>query len=390
MRILLCGDYSGVHSELGKELKRMGHNVVVLSGGDGYKSFERDIDIPDFESNVKVLNVFCVILDFFGLKGLISYFKHRKKIKNLKGFDVVQLINPIVISAFGSLLNALLIRRLRKNNSTMFLCALGDDYQWVDMCLKNKLKYSPFDKMSFFNLHRYIYSLKYKFGLFFRYNHKVAKGESSFIIPGLLDYDLAYDGDFKKNKIIKIPLSREIVNGAKENIKKLESNINCGSSKRKVIVFHGWQKGKELRKGNDVFDEAVTFLKEKYGEEIIDYSIVSGLPYSEYIKRFNQSDIFLDQIYSYDRGVNALLGMAEGKVVFSGFEFEKNINSNITEIGVNAVPDVKVLISDLESVILDRKKMQEIKLNALKYVVKNHDPTVIAKEYIALWESVRK
>lgn len=82
-----------------------------------------------------------------------------------------------------------------------------------------------------------------------------------------------------------------------------------------VNIFHGWQPNKEYRKGNIFFDEALNKLMNNYPDKV-NYQIVGGLPYEEYIKTFNDSHIFLDQCMSMDQGVNALLALAKGKVVF--------------------------------------------------------------------------
>ena len=45
MKILLLGDYSGVHSTLAEGLRGLGHRVTVASNGDFWKDYPRDIDL---------------------------------------------------------------------------------------------------------------------------------------------------------------------------------------------------------------------------------------------------------------------------------------------------------------------------------------------------------
>ena len=45
MRILLLGEYSNVHATLAKGLKALGHDVTVLSNGDFWKDYPRDINL---------------------------------------------------------------------------------------------------------------------------------------------------------------------------------------------------------------------------------------------------------------------------------------------------------------------------------------------------------
>ena len=45
MKILLLGEYSNVHATLAKGLRALGHEVLVVSNGDFWKNYPRDIDI---------------------------------------------------------------------------------------------------------------------------------------------------------------------------------------------------------------------------------------------------------------------------------------------------------------------------------------------------------
>ena len=45
MKILLMGEYSNVHATLAEGLRKLGHHVTVLSNGDFWKNYPRDIDL---------------------------------------------------------------------------------------------------------------------------------------------------------------------------------------------------------------------------------------------------------------------------------------------------------------------------------------------------------
>ena len=45
MKILLMGEYSNVHATLADGLRKLGHQVTVLSNGDFWKNYPRDIDL---------------------------------------------------------------------------------------------------------------------------------------------------------------------------------------------------------------------------------------------------------------------------------------------------------------------------------------------------------
>lgn len=50
MKILLMGEYSNVHATLAEGLHKLGHHVTVLSNGDFWKNYPRDIDLVSLEN----------------------------------------------------------------------------------------------------------------------------------------------------------------------------------------------------------------------------------------------------------------------------------------------------------------------------------------------------
>ena len=83
MKILLIGEYSNVHHSLATGLRALGHSVTVVSDGDGWKNYPRDIDISRTSTH-----------PWHTLSYLLRL--HRLWPK-LKGYDVVQLINPVFL-----------------------------------------------------------------------------------------------------------------------------------------------------------------------------------------------------------------------------------------------------------------------------------------------------
>ena len=52
MKILLLGEYSRLHNTLKEGLLLLGHEVVLVGDGDGFKNFPVDISIkPNFTNN---------------------------------------------------------------------------------------------------------------------------------------------------------------------------------------------------------------------------------------------------------------------------------------------------------------------------------------------------
>jgi hypothetical protein len=374
MKVLLVGEYSGVHTNLANALREKGVFVKTLSDGDSYKKFDSDYRITYNEliSKNKILKYFFFIyyafLDFSGLKGVIQIWKYNQVISELKGYDVVQIINPVALSGFGSLVNLFFIKHIKKNNKKLFLCALGDDYFWVKSQLNDKN--SMFGLMKLNNFYKFLYSLKYVYGFFYpKLNKKVVEWCDN-IIPGLYDYYKVYEKNPKCVNIIPI-----IIDEVNPTPYKFDGYP--------IKIFHGWQLGKELRKGNLFFDEAINKLPEKYKKKI-EYKVVKNLPYNEYIFKFKESTIFFDQCLSFDMGVNALLGMREGKVVFSG---NKNGPNTFCDCVIESKPDVDFIIEKLIKLLDNPNDLERISRESVEYIASRHSKDVVIKQYMSIWKN---
>ena len=84
MKILLLGEYSNLHWTLAEGLRELGCDVTVASDGDGFKNYRRDINLERRSSSIA--DTFSTFRSVFG------------NLKNFKGYDVVQLINPALHS----------------------------------------------------------------------------------------------------------------------------------------------------------------------------------------------------------------------------------------------------------------------------------------------------
>ena len=83
MKVLLLGEYSNVHWTLAQGLRALGHSVTVASDGDSWKNYPRDIDLHR-KSTGKTDT-----LDFL--------FSVARALPFMRGYDVVQLINPVFL-----------------------------------------------------------------------------------------------------------------------------------------------------------------------------------------------------------------------------------------------------------------------------------------------------
>ncbi|MDY6487078.1 glycosyltransferase family 1 protein [Acinetobacter faecalis] len=385
MKVLLIGEYSGVHTNLAKGLKAKGHEVYIIGDTDGYKQ----IGAPDlfvFKSRLYsrfrplnfLLNVYYVILEFLGVKGLLYSIKKIKEIREVRNYEVIQLINTRPFSSISSLGNLILLFFLFKNNNKIFLCALGDDYTWVNGCLKAKPKYSKFNRFKLSKMKYFLWSLVYVYGVGFKLLDRYVTHKAVKIIPGLYDYYFAYRNEKYNNKLSEIiPLPIEIPQQEVEPYRFKEYPIK---------IFHGWQAGREFDKGNDLFDAAIKKLIEVHPDKV-KYEVVSGVPYAEYIKKFNDSAIYIDQCYSLDKGMNALLGMRVGKVVFSGFDVDvaDYFSTQYNTCLIDAPPDKNSIYEILESLIVNPKNIESISINAIRFVRHYHNLDQVTQSYIETW-----
>lgn len=379
MKVLLVGEYSGVHTNLAKALRAKGVDVFCVSDGDNYKGFPTDLLIKykKTQSNMKFLAVllkfYSMIKLFFGLRGILQIRRYIKDIEKLKGYDVVQLINPIALQGFGPIVNFFFVRFLKKHNKKIFLGAFGDDYVYVKGILNEKKRKTTFSQMNLRNIKNYLPSLLLVYGLFHKTLNFYIISIANRIIPGGYDYHLYYKKFENCNEIVPFPI--EIKD---ENTNKFTSFP--------IKIFHGWQPGREFQKGNFFLDEAIRNIKKKYPDKI-EYEIIGGVPYSEYIKKFDKAHILIDQCFSLDRGMNALLGMASGKVVVSGFhkDLENFYNVKAENILIWATPCVEEIYSRIERIVLNPEMINEISENAYSFVKKHHSLDYVSDIYLRIW-----
>lgn len=377
MKILLLGEYSGVFTELARGLKDIGHEVTFINDGDNYKSFSSDffIEYPKTSKNL-LGRVIHSILYRLGIEGIFSFWKQWPSLRShLSSYDIVQIINPVIFDGWGSVANLVILKYLKKNNKRVFMSVLGFDYYQMKWAEKN-FNPSGYYSTSLRNFIKPDFAYKYRYCLFYKMLNDYAIQISNKIIPGLYEYKLCYDWTGKTTNIIPFPISKSKI-GAPLSIKQGEV----------ITIFHGWQKGKERFKGNDVFDRVIKKVLDQYGDKV-KYIVVQKVPYEEYVTLFNDCHIFIDQLYSLDKGMNGLLGMAAGKVVFSGLAKDSlmaypKYNGEI--VGVSTTIDEQLLYEKFCHIINSPDVMEEISKNAIQFVIDNHETSKVVEMYINLW-----
>ena len=377
MKILLIGEYSRLHNSLKEGLQKNGHKVTLLGSGDGFKNYSVDIKIDSIFFNLKLFKLFAKLIDRLfkiSLNELEMYYKANKIISDLKGYDVVQLINENAFRTLPSL-EILLIKTLMKNNEKLFLLSCGVDQKSVEHSLNSKFKYSiltPYFENP---------SLKKSFKHILKYNtreyiklHEFILANANGVISSDIDYHIPYIKEKKYLGLIPNPINLD-----KIKYKKIKSTD-------KIKILHGVNSKNYIKKGNVFFDKALKAIENKYDNKVEIITTID-LDYSEYIKSVENCHILLDQVYAYDQGYNALEAMAIGKVVFTGAEKEWLELYNIKEnsVAINALPDHTKIIESLEWLINDPSKIMEISANAREFIEENHNYISIAEHYEKVW-----
>ena len=377
MKILLIGEYSRLHNSLKKGLKELGNDVTLIGTGDLFKNYPVDISIkPTIFSYKKIPLLLRKIFLRLTKRDLAEWeigYKFKKILPLLKNYDVVQLINSHSIGTFPKTEIALL-KTIFKHNNNVFLMACGDDYPVIKYYLDGNQKYhilSPY--MESDSLSKASFSLKYvndsyKNLFYFVYENVKA------VIPSDIDYHLPWKEWKKTTPIIPNPLI----------IPDIYFPIEIKN--RKINIFLGINTLNYEKKGYRLFEEALVWVKNKYSDKV---NIIKtyNVPFNEYVNHINSCDILLDTIYAYDQGYNALESMARGKVVFTGAEEEFTTYYNIEKpVNINALPNAISIYNELDKLILNPNKIEEIGKNARLFTQKEHDYRIIAKKYIATWK----
>ena len=363
MKILLIGEYSRVHWTLAEALRSLGHNVTVASDGDGFKNYPRDIDLTRKGSG---------IVDTFS--SLLSVLKIFSK---FKGYDVVQLINPNFTTQ-NVRINQYLFKKLKKNNKKVFLGAFGDDSYWVRACMENKIfKYSEFfvDGKST--------NLEYNKKLVSRWigsRNEMSNIEMATSVDGIVaclyEYYKSYEPYFpEKLKYIPLPINTKEI-----EFKPIET------VPAKINFFIGINKDRSEYKGTDVMEQALLRLHRDYPDDVI-ITRVESVSYDEYQKLMSRAHVVLDQLYSYSPAMNALLAMAQGKVLVGGGEPEMyNLMGDVDNRPiVNVYPSEEDVYKKLEHIVLNKRDLAALSKDSRLFVDENHNYIKVAGMYLDFW-----
>lgn len=367
MKILLLGDYSGVHSTLAEGLRGLGHRVTVASNGDFWKDYPRDIDLARN-----------------GKWGFL--WRVAKALPRMKGFDVVQVVNPMFMELKAERLFKI-YNYLRKHNGKMVMTAVGDDYYYsfVNKTLK-PMRYSDYNNGAEERSTAYAEAVfndwtgteKERLSRHIAADcDAIIAGTYEYWLPYNLTSDRGHDGHPLKDKLHLVPFPFRL------------PEENRTAPAEKLRVFIGISKGRSEFKGTDIMLRAAKDVMRKHPGRM-ELKVAEGVPFQEYRHLMDASDVMLDQLYSYGPGMNALLALSKGIITFTGGEPEHYDIMGETDCRpiVNVQPCYESVFSQLEDLVLHPEKVKPLKSQCREYVMRNYDFRKVARQYETIYNSL--
>ncbi len=363
MKILLIGEYSNVHWTLAEGLRALGHEVCVASNGDFWKNYKRDISLTRKEGKIG---------------GIALLLKTIFTLPRLRGYDVVQFINPMFLELKAERISHI-YEYLRRNNKKIFLCALGMDAYWVEGCTATPplFRYSDFNigntpiKNPYTEEQRNDWTNTPKAEL----NKHIAH-DCNGIIAGLYEYYAVYQSEHRE-KLTYIPLP---INSEEQTLPY--------DGKRKIRFFIGINRERSIYKGTDIMLRALERIAHDYPEDC-EILKAESVPFEEYRKMVDDCDILLDQLYGYSPAMNALLAMSKGKIVVGGAEEEcyEILGENTLRPMINVTPNEEDVYNKLKEIIKNKESIAKMQKESIEYIQKHHTPKKVAQQYIDFWNS---
>ena len=370
------GEYSNVHATLADGLRQLGHQVTVLSNGDFWKNYPRDIDLVRKP----------------GKWGGIAYMARLYALlPKLRGYDVVQLINPMFLELKAERILPV-YRYLKRHNGKIILGGFGMDYYWVNGCCNDKpLRYSDFNMGE--SLRTNADALKERkdwLGTEKERLNRTIAGECDGIVTGLYEYWACYHPVYPaKTTFIPLPIKPHIAASAqKDSSTHVEAcQVPPMSIPEKIKVFIGINRSRSEYKGTDIMLKAALAIEEKYPDKI-ELRKAENLPFQEYVKMMNGSDAILDQLYSYTPSMNPLEAMARGIICIGGGEPENYEIINETQLRpiINVLPCYKSVYEELENLILHSEQIPLLKKQSMEYIEKHHHYIKVAQKYESFYK----
>lgn len=358
MKVLLLGDFSSYHRYLKEGLLELGHDVKLFANGDGWKKIG-GADGTLYTVNHKGWK------KYYGL-----YMEPYQIAKQFSGYDVVQLVSTGV---YSPIINANLINRIASKNKCLSLSAVGVSYALHQAYCQGKFDYFTHDNNP--NAIKRYAADTLRGRAYIRSDQGVVD-RADIIIPGLYEYAVGYAENSKLHEVIPFPV----------NVRSIEYREN--RVRDKIVFFHGLNQ--EVAKGTSLIRAALERLQETYPDDV-EVVMDGHMPFDEYVKVMQRTNVVIDQCRSYGYGINACIAMAQGKVVLSGNRKETLDAMNLKSTPMLHIqPDVEQIYGQLVWLVENRQKIGEIGYQSRQYVETVHNHVKVAQQYVDAWQSTGK
>lgn len=361
MRILFFGDYSNLHACLASELRRRGHEVCVVSDGGRYLQTESDILLD------RKAGMFNSMKYLYRVSSIVS---------ELKGFDIVQLINPNFLSLRPGKIKYF-YDMLRKQNGAVFLTLAANDYYFCRECLEgNVFRFSEFrtgDELT-------------------EFEKTTSKGKNWLSVDNRrLTEHIYADIDGAMSILPEYDMASRPVLGDRLMFTNIPVDLGYLPYKpmtvpEKVRLFIGVRKEMKMQKGTGILLDLATKVSKRHPDKC-EVECVSNLPLMEYINRMSGAHIVLDQLYSYSPATNALQAMALGKVAASGAqpEYFEYIGYKGESPVIELSPFVDVERT-IEQYVESPSILPAMAESGRRIVEQNNDLRIVADRFIDHWK----
>lgn len=369
-RILLLGDYSNCHRTLYTALTRLGYDVTQMSAGSSWMNVDRQIDISRSPGK---------------LGGLKLYARARfGDISRLtRGYDIVAIHDLNFLNLKPVRLRPL-FDILRRQNGKIFLTAMSTDIAYLDMVSATDcpLRYSEWfigDKPSPMQLADP--------GAWARWHDKslvdyqrYALDHIDGAVSVLYEYHLGMQRALGADRVWYggIPIDPEALGVFYGPVSRPDNG--------KIELFLGRDRNRIIIKGTDLLEQAARLVVAER-PDIASLRIVENVPYRRFINLLLNTDIVLDQVYSYTPATTALMAMTMGHCVVSGGEPEyyEFVGAGTNRPIINATTDVEAMARDMMDLIDDRRRLAALSAASRDFALRHNNAPVVARRFLDAW-----
>lgn len=362
MRILLLAECSNLHATLARGLRALGHEVLVVSSGNGWRNYPRDISIIR-RSNAP-LDSAAYLLRLVGL------------LPRLRGWDIVQITNPVFLDLCPQRVRWFYDYLLRHNRHVV-LGAFGTDTYWVRTCMEQKpLRYSDHnigarvrtDAAALQDQREWLGTPRETLT-----RHVVQTCHA--IAACLYEYYAVYQLVCpEKTAYVPLPVDPDALRKARPE------------ADGRVKFFIGIDASRHQYKGTDIMLRALEDVCRRYPDRTAMRKAVS-VPFAQYEQMMDGSDVLLDQLYSYTPSMNTLTAMAKGLVCVGGGEEEHYavLHEDTLRPIINVCPSYDSVRDALEHLVLHPELLPRLKADSMEYVRRHHHYVKVARQYADLY-----